>query len=132
MSARQTLVVASLAGAVAVIVGAFGAHSLPALLESQGTEVADAARRLNALETGVRYHMYHALALLGIGVWQRQHGRTAGSVAAWLMLAGIFLFSGCLYAYALTGVSALAMVVPLGGVSLIAGWIALAVSCGKT
>jgi uncharacterized membrane protein YgdD (TMEM256/DUF423 family) len=125
------LMVACLAGALAVTVGAFGAHVLPGWLTRQGLDDAVAARRLETLETGVRYQMYHALAMLGVGLWQRQTGGTSASGAAWLWLLGIVLFSGCLYGYALTGIRWLALVVPLGGVSYIAGWICLAWSMSR-
>ena len=74
MTAKTWCIVASGLGALAVIVGAFGAHALPGWLSQQGLEAVVVARRLETLETGVRYHMYHALALLGLGLWQRQLG----------------------------------------------------------
>jgi uncharacterized membrane protein YgdD (TMEM256/DUF423 family) len=131
MTARTMLLIASLLGALGVIVGAFGAHWLPGWLNQQGLEPAVVTRRLETLETGVRYHMYHALALLALGLWQRQAASSTASASAWLLLAGIVVFCGGIYAYALTGIRAFAMIVPLGGVSLIAGWIALAVAVTK-
>jgi uncharacterized membrane protein YgdD (TMEM256/DUF423 family) len=131
MTAKPTLIIACLAGALAVIVGSFGAHWLPGWLQGQGLDQADVARRLDTLEIGVRYHMYHALALLAVGIWQRQVGAAAAGGPIWLLLAGIVLFSGCLYAYSLTGIKSFAMVVPLGGVSFICGWLGLAWSFAR-
>ncbi len=132
MTPKTLWILASLLGAAAVIVGAFGAHALPGWLARQGLEEAVVTRRLATLETGVRYHMYHALALLAIALWQRQLGSESSGWSAGLLLVGIVLFSGCLYVYALTGIKAFAMIVPLGGVSFIAGWIALAIGVART
>jgi uncharacterized membrane protein YgdD (TMEM256/DUF423 family) len=132
MTAKTTLLIASLLGALGVIVGAFGAHALPGWLHQQGLEPAAITRRVETLETGVRYHLYHALALLAVGLWQRQAASPAASASAWLLLAGILLFSGCLYVYSLSGIKLFAMIVPLGGLSLIAGWITLAMALRKS
>ena len=130
MTTRTLLVLASLLGALAVVIGALGAHWLPRWLAEQGLDEAVTARRVETMETGVRYHMYHALALLGIGIWQRQSGATAGWSVGF-MLAGILIFSGCLYVYSVSGLRMFAMIVPLGGLSLIAGWIGLAIAFAK-
>ncbi len=128
MSGRTTVVVAALCGASAVIIGAFGAHWLPSWLQRQDLEPALAARRLENLETGARYHMYHALALFGVGILMIQSPLPLGRNVPWVFLLGILLFSGCLYAYALTGLKFFAMLVPLGGLSFILGWIWLALA----
>lgn len=130
MSTKTLLMLASVLGALAVIVGAMGAHALPGRLEAQGLDEVTVARRVETLETGVRYHMYHALLLLAIGLWQRQTGHSANGPVA-LLLIGILLFSGCLYVYSVSGLRTFAMIVPLGGVSLIAGWIGLAITFAK-
>ena len=103
-------------GAAAVVLGAFGAH---ALKERLGTDA------LQLWQTAVQYHFWHVLALLavalaGSGPWFK----TAG----WLLIAGVLLFSGSLYALALGAPRALGMVTPLGGLALILGWLALAVA----
>jgi uncharacterized membrane protein YgdD (TMEM256/DUF423 family) len=92
---------------------------------------------LEVWETAARYQMYHALALLLLAVVMREAGgmRDAGGdagprllrFAGWAFVAGTLLFSGSLYAMALTGVRALGAITPLGGVAFIAGWVALAV-----
>src|SRR5437762_13868711 len=106
-----------LSALVAVALGACGAHGL------RGRLVPD---MLSAFEVGVRYQMYHALALLGLGAVA---GRLAGgpvAVAGWLFVAGTVLFSGSLYALSLTGQRWLGAVTPLGGVAFLAGWAMLA------
>ena len=96
---------------VSVAAGAFGAHGLKQRLSSD---------LLASFETGARYQMYHALGLLAVAFALGQ-GRPA-SAAGWAMLAGIVLFSGSLYALALTGIRALGAITPLGGLCFLAGW----------
>jgi len=118
MPARLTLFAAAIAMAFAVALGAFGAHALKVRL---------AADALAVWQTAVQYHAWHALGLLGIGLWQRQAPEpVALRVAALLLAAGIVLFSGSLYALALTGARGLGAVTPFGGIAFIAGWLALA------
>lgn len=127
MSGKTTLIVASVLGALAVVIGAFGAHALPNWLGKQDLDEQAIAKRLDNLDVGARYHMYHALALLGIGILQQSMPQ-AGRMATVSFLIGILLFSGGLYFYSLTGITKLMMLVPLGGLSYILGWIGLAVS----
>lgn len=108
------LLLAAINGFLAVAAGAFGAHTLQGALD---------AAALQTFETGARYQMYHALAM-GLAALALRD-RAAARVAAALFLAGIVLFSGSLYALALTGVRALGMVTPFGGVAFLAGWAAL-------
>lgn len=109
--------VGAVLGAVGVAAGAFGAHALR-------TRVAP--EMLAVFEAGVRYHLVHALALLAAGWAAARWPSPAVTAAGWLFVAGILLFSGSLYALALTGVRALGLVTPVGGVAFILGWIALA------
>ena len=105
--------------ALAVMVGAFGAHALESRLDAYAKGV---------YQTGVAYHFYHALGLLIVSFLPRINALTA-SRASWvcaLLLLGIVLFSGSLYVLAVTGVRALGAITPLGGVSFIAGWLMLA------
>jgi uncharacterized membrane protein YgdD (TMEM256/DUF423 family) len=109
----------SVSAFLAVAAGAFGAHALRARLSPESLAV---------FETGARYQMYHALALLAVS-WAAT--RWTGSLthwAGWLFLSGTVLFSGSLYALALTGVRSLGAITPLGGVAFLAGWICLALS----
>lgn len=98
---------------VGVALGAFGAHGLRTILSPQD---------LATFETGVRYQMYHALALLGVA-WAagRWPGSTA-TLAGWLFVVGIVVFSGSLYTLVLTGQRWLGAVTPLGGLAFLAGW----------
>lgn len=104
-------------GGLSVAMGAFAAHGLARTLD---------ARMLATFETGARYQMYHALAMGLAALAARGAAARRAGIAAMLFLAGILLFSGSLYLLALTGNVALGMVTPLGGLCLIAGWIALA------
>ena len=105
--------------ALAVIIGAFGAHGLESRVD---------AGLLDTFETGARYHMYHALALLAVGWLAAQRPGRWTSAAGWLFLAGIVVFSGSLYTLVLTGERWLGAITPVGGVCFILGWTALAVA----
>lgn len=105
------------AALVGVALGAFGAHALRDRL---------APDLLATFETGVRYHFYHALALLAAAYAAGRWPGGAATVAGWLFLAGLVLFSGSLYVLAVTGSRWLGAITPLGGLAFIAGWAALA------
>lgn len=111
--------VGALMGFVGVGLGAFGAHGLKGRLSPD---------MLAVFETGVRYQMYHALALLVVGALMTRLEGRAIVVAGWSFTAGILIFSGSLYALALTGVTMLGAVTPIGGVVFLAGWVALAIA----
>lgn len=114
---RTFLLLGSVAAFLAVTLGAFGAHGLRGRLSPE---------MLAVFETGVRYHMYHALALVLVALVM---GRMTGwllHAAGWCFVAGIVLFSGSLYALALTGVTILGAITPLGGLAFLAGWACLA------
>lgn len=118
MSARLALTLAALLLFAAVGLGAFGAHALKARL---------APEMLATWQTAVQYHAWHALALLAIGLYtMHRPDAPAIGLAAWLFVAGIALFSGSLYALALTGVRGLGAVTPFGGIAFLAGWLAFA------
>ena len=106
----------ALSAFLSVAAGAFGAHALKAKLSAEGLAV---------FETGARYQMYHALALIAVGLLAR--GRSLVDVAGWSFLIGTILFSGSLYALALTGERKLGMITPLGGLAFLVGWLALAI-----
>lgn len=116
---RLFLIIAALSGAVSVGAGAFGAHALRARLEP---------RLLEVFQTGAQYQMYHALALVGVAWVASRWPGTLSTASGWLFVAGTVLFSGSLYAMALTGVRALGAITPLGGVCFIAGWVTLALA----
>jgi uncharacterized membrane protein YgdD (TMEM256/DUF423 family) len=117
------LLIAAINGALAVGFGAFGAHGLQDRLDPHALQV---------FETGARYHMYHALAM-GLAALTSRSGAASipASAAAGLFLTGIVLFSGSLYLLALTGIRALGIVTPFGGLAFLAGWIALAWAATK-
>jgi uncharacterized membrane protein YgdD (TMEM256/DUF423 family) len=117
MTGRSALVLAALLLFVAVALGAFGAHAL----KSRLTPDLQAA-----WQTAVQYQAWHALALLAIGVLLLVRPDARVGIAAWLFVAGIVLFSGSLYAMALTGARGLGAVTPFGGVAFLAGWLAFA------
>lgn len=116
---RLFLIIAALSGAVSVGAGAFGAHALRARLEP---------RLLEVFQTGAQYQMYHALALVGVAWVASRWPGSLSTASGWLFVAGTVLFSGSLYAMALTGVRALGAITPLGGVCFIAGWVTLALA----
>jgi len=109
----------AVAAGIGVALGAFGAHGLKSRV---GPDL------LAVFETGVRYHMYHALALLAVG-WAAARWSTPWiHTAGWLFLAGIVIFSGSLYLLALSGMRWLGAVTPLGGLCFLLGWLLLAVA----
>lgn len=114
---RLFFTLGSVVAALAVALGAFGAHTLRNSLS---------AADLSTFEVGVRYQMYHALALFAVAWAASRWESSAVVVAGWLFVAGIVLFSGSLYMLVLTGPRWLGAVTPLGGVAFLIGWILLA------
>ena len=114
---KTFLLLGTVAAFLAVTLGAFGAHGLRARLSPEMMAV---------FQTGVQYHMYHALALILVsGIMGRMNGwliQTAG----WCFAAGIVLFSGSLYLLATTGVTILGAITPVGGLFFLIGWACLA------
>ena len=113
---RLSLIVGALYGLLGVAFGAFGAHALRARLTPD---------LLAVWKTGVEYQFYHAAALLLIGLWARQQPSTALNVAGICFALGVLLFSGSLYALALSGVRGLGAITPVGGLLFLVGWLAL-------
>jgi uncharacterized membrane protein YgdD (TMEM256/DUF423 family) len=113
----------SLFGGLGVALGAFGSHLLRGRLP---------ADLLANFETGVRYQMYHALALLAVA-WAagRWVGTSLPAVAGWAFVAGILLFSGSLMIMALTGMRWLGAVTPLGGTAFVVGWLCLLIAAWR-
>ncbi len=120
------IVIGALAAMLAVLLGAFGAHGLRNLVSPAG---------LATYHTGVEYHFYAAFGLIVVGLLESKRHDGADVTAAmdrglawagWLMLTGIVMFSGSLYALTLTGMRSFGMITPLGGVSFIAAWALLA------
>lgn len=110
---KLIITLGSINAMLAVILGAFGAHALRQRLSAQMLEV---------FQTGVQYHFYHALGLVLVGLLATQFPAGGVRISAWLMLAGIVLFSGSLYLLALSGIRQLGMITPLGGLCFIMAW----------
>ncbi|MBA3919843.1 MAG: DUF423 domain-containing protein [Gemmatimonas sp.] len=116
---RTFLMLGALSGAIAVAAGAFGAHALQSRVEPRLVEV---------FETGARYQMFHALALLAVAWAATRWPGSLTTASGWLFVAGTVVFSGSLYAMTFTGIRALGAITPIGGVCFIAGWICLALA----
>ena len=115
---KHFLLVAAILGFLGVAFGAFGAHGLRNRLSPE---------MLSVLEIGVRYQMYHVFALLAVAGAMAHFGQARLLyIAGWSFVAGIFIFSGSLYALALTGTGMFGAITPIGGVGLLIGWACLA------
>lgn len=118
---------AALAG-IAVILGAFGAHALKQILP---------AEQIITFETGVRYQMYHSIALILVGFLLNEQRNRSLIWAAYCFITGILLFSGSLYALALlkangqVGLGGLGVLTPIGGVFFISGWALMSIGVAK-
>ncbi len=116
MTAKLWLTLGAVYGFLAVGLGAFGAHALKAKLTPD---------LLPVWRTAVEYHFYHALALLAVGLLARQMPSGVLSAAGVCFGLGVLLFSGSLYALALSGVRVLGAITPIGGLLFLAGWACL-------
>lgn len=119
MNSQTAFRISAVMGFLAVAFGAFGAHGLHDLLEKN--------ERLATWDTAVLYHLAHAVVMLLVATLQPFR-----RIAWWLMFAGVLIFSGTLYVLALTNLKWLGAITPLGGVALLAGWLALARGKGRT
>ncbi|MEO9226812.1 MAG: DUF423 domain-containing protein [Gemmatimonadaceae bacterium] len=119
--ARLFLTLGSINAALAVMFGAFGAHALKARVSPD---------MLNAYQVGSHYHFYHALGMLVVGLLATHLNNNEGALrlSGYLMLAGVVLFSGSLYLLAMTGVTWLGAITPIGGLAFIAAWVVLAIT----
>lgn len=115
------LTIAAIFGGLSVAGGAFGAHALREKVSE---------RMLEIFDTGARYQMYHALALLLVAILISRLETPPISllVSGWLFIIGVVIFSGSLYALSLSGIKSLGAIAPLGGLALMAGWTALAIT----
>lgn len=120
MMAKLFLLMGSIIMALSVVIGAFGAHGLEPRLSE---------RMMKNYQTGVQYHMIHGIGLLIVGlVALKLTSSSLVNGAGWSFLLGIVLFSGSLYAMALTGVTKLGAITPIGGLAFIVGWVLLAIA----
>ena len=120
---KAFLTIASLSGAIAVMIGAFGAHALKNMLESSG--------HFDTYETAVKYQFYHSLALLAVGLAMSQLHSKNFEYAGWAFIIGILLFCGSLYLLCFTGITKFGAITPIGGLAFIAGWLLLALGFYK-
>ena len=116
---RTFIFVGALSGFTGVALGAFGAHFLKARLSTE---------MLAVFETGVRYHLFHAVAILATAALSGRANARLLTAAGWLFSGGIVLFSGKLYMLALTGITVLGAITPLGGLAFLAGWASLLIA----
>jgi uncharacterized membrane protein YgdD (TMEM256/DUF423 family) len=116
---RKLIFVGAVFGFLGVALGAFGAHILKARLSPD---------MLAVFETGVRYHLIHAVAIVASAAVADRVSDRLLAAAGWLFALGIVLFSGSLYALALTGTTTFGAVTPMGGVAFLAGWMCLTIS----
>lgn len=101
---------------LAVAAGAFGSHILKKMLSPE---------LLSIFETGVKYHMYHALALFLVAILIRNENARLLTTSGWLFIAGTVIFSGSLYILSISGIKWWGAITPLGGISFLAGWVCL-------
>jgi uncharacterized membrane protein YgdD (TMEM256/DUF423 family) len=125
MQYKYTISVSAILGALAVSIGAFGAHALKNILQANGYT--------GVFQTANEYHFYHVFAIALVGVLQSQEKYNTKWLtwAGYSFLIGILLFSGSLYVLSITSMKALGVVTPIGGVFFIVGWILIAVSVLK-
>jgi uncharacterized membrane protein YgdD (TMEM256/DUF423 family) len=121
-TAKLFLTLGSISGGLAVMIGAFGAHGLKDKL----TE-----KMLANYMTGVEYHFYHTFALLAVGLLAMHFQPRLLSASGWSFTIGILIFSGSLYVMAMTGITRLGAITPIGGLLFIAGWVLLAAAVLK-
>ncbi len=118
------LIAGSILGALAVMIGAFGAHALKNLLASSG--------RLETFETAVKYQFYHALTLMLLGILMLSFKHNYYNYAGYSFMIGTIIFSGSLYILCLSGITKFGAITPIGGVFMIVGWLFLLLGIVKT
>jgi uncharacterized membrane protein YgdD (TMEM256/DUF423 family) len=128
-ASRCWILIGAVSGALSVMAGAFGAHALRDKITMRALEV---------YQTAAHYQMIHALALVALGIWTQQLAQAGATsslsftnTAGWAFAVGTVLFSGSLYALALTDIKILGAITPFGGVGFILGWIMIAISAWK-
>jgi uncharacterized membrane protein YgdD (TMEM256/DUF423 family) len=137
ITVNRWIVLGAILAGLSVAAGAFAAHFLDRVFAEKyaggerriaGERISQARKFLDDFKTGAEYQMTHSLALIAVGILSERRKSRAITFAGWAFTAGILLFSGSLYALTLTGWTKLGMVTPLGGVSFLIGWAALAVA----
>ena len=120
---RLFFIIGTISAFIGVAGGAFGAHSLRGRLD---------ADMLAIFEVGIRYQMYHALALLAVAWTQTRWPGALVTASGWLFVIGTLLFSGSLYLLSLTGIRWLGAITPLGGLAFLGGWLCLALAVWRS
>ena|SRR5688572_17185877 len=120
---KHFVIIGAILAALAVATGAFGAHALAARLTPE---------RLQTWETAARYHMYHALALVLLGIAASRWPSPLLNAAGWLFVFGVLVFGGTVYTLALGGPRWLGAITPIGGLSLIVAWVLFAVGVARS
>jgi uncharacterized membrane protein YgdD (TMEM256/DUF423 family) len=121
-TAKLFLSLGAISGALAVMIGAFGAHGLKNKLTEE---------MLVIYKTGVEYHFYHTFALLAVGFIALNVQSKLLTASGWSLAAGILIFSGSLYALSISGMTKLGAITPIGGLCFIAGWALLVIAVIK-
>ena len=124
LTQKTAWISASISGLLAVALGAFGSHALKDLLLANG--------RQETYELATRYHFYHTLAILGVGILMDKLPGKNIQMSATFMLFGMILFSGSLYLLSLTNITKFAIITPFGGVCMITGWALLFLAVFKS
>jgi len=119
MLAKTWLLTGTVSGFFGVALGAFGAHALKEKLSERGLEI---------YHTAVQYQFLHAMALLALGLWAAQNPKLDTTVPGYAFLAGIMIFSGSLYALAITDIKILGAITPIGGIAFLVGWATFALA----
>jgi uncharacterized membrane protein YgdD (TMEM256/DUF423 family) len=119
---RLWLILGAASAFLSVAAGAFGAHALRTRLPPDMQTI---------FETGARYHMYHSLGLIAVGLLAHLRPSPLLNGAGWALVVGIVLFSGSLYALALSGIRVLGAITPLGGVGFLVGWVLFALAAWR-
>ena len=121
---KITLLFATISGTLAVGIGAFGAHGLQKILEAHN--------RVETFDTAVKYHFYHTLSLLFLGIYLNYaQDKSYLTLASFSMMFGIIVFSGSLYTLSITNIKILGAITPIGGLGFIIGWICVAMNVAK-
>ena len=137
MSGRGWLATGAVLAGLGVALGALAAHGLEGVFAEKyagqtrvvtGVTVPAAAKYLADFKTGAEYQLWHALAILAVGLSLRNRASTLMHAAGWCFLLGTLVFSGCLYALTLTGLRWLGAIVPIGGVLFLVGWLLFALA----
>jgi len=121
---RRIIICAAISGALAIALGAVGAHGLDRFMQLRGHDSDLITKRLGQFDIGVRYHLIHSVALLALAAIPFGSPRTRHLIC-WLFVLGLVLFSGSLYALAITNKPVLGAITPLGGLCWIAAWLLL-------